>query len=200
MKCVNHPDRDAVYRCTVCKKHYCAACVELIDNKPYCFDCLKGIVRKTRSEITKGLTLNLMVAAMIAVLIAVMSITLTPDLIDLFFKASRDLTAFTKITALQLQGLAYAVLLIAVAFGIFTTKAWSFYLGILLNALVLMIGIVGFVRGEVFGASKGECYLTTLANFPLSICTSLFIVFVMGPTILLIVILSSKKELVGRRI
>lgn len=78
VECVNHPGKEALYKCTRCKKNYCAVCIELIDDRPYCFDCLKEIVRKSMSESRKGLTLNLMVAAMIAVVIALMSIALTP--------------------------------------------------------------------------------------------------------------------------
>jgi predicted nucleic acid-binding Zn ribbon protein len=200
VECINHPGKEALYKCTVCKKDYCAVCIELVDDRPYCFDCLKEIVKKTRSESKKGLTMNLMVAAMIAVVIALMSIALTPGLIELLFKIGSDLTAIRQMNVQQLQGLTYATLLVLMAVGILTTNYLSFYVGIGLNVFVLIAEVIGFSRGEVFGAAKGECFYTTLMKYPLSNCTPLFIFFVIGPLILLITLLDSRDELVGKKI
>ena len=200
VECVNHPGKEALYKCTLCKKNYCAICTELVDDRPYCFDCLKEIVRKTRSESKKGLTINLMIAAMIAVVIALMSIALTPGLIELLIKIGSDLTAIRHMSVQQLQGLTYATLLILMAVGILTTNYLSFYLGIGLNAFVLIAEVIGFSKGEVFGAARGECYYATLLKYPLSNCTPLLIFFVLGPLILLITLLSSRNELIGKKV
>lgn len=98
----------------------------------------------------------------------------------------------------QFEGLTYATLSILMAIGILATNYLSFYLGIGLNVFVFIAEVVGFSKGEVFGAGGGECFYTTLMKYPTSNCTPLFIFFVIGPLLLIIMLLASRYDLVGR--
>lgn len=52
MVCLNHPDREADYRCAACGKPICGECAVFNDEDAYCSDnCMqKGIVSKARSS------------------------------------------------------------------------------------------------------------------------------------------------------
>lgn len=52
MVCLNHPDREAVYKCAACGKPICEECAVTDDADVYCSDaCMeKGIASKARSS------------------------------------------------------------------------------------------------------------------------------------------------------
>ena len=52
MVCLNHPDREAVYKCAACGKPLCEECAVIDDVDVYCSDeCMqKGIAAKSRSS------------------------------------------------------------------------------------------------------------------------------------------------------
>jgi hypothetical protein len=47
MKCSNHPRTDAAAQCAECGKHFCDACVVVLDQRSWCRDCLARIVART---------------------------------------------------------------------------------------------------------------------------------------------------------
>lgn len=52
MVCLNHPDVNAVAKCSACGKPLCAECVMIYDNKKYCSEAchLKGLASGLRAE------------------------------------------------------------------------------------------------------------------------------------------------------
>ncbi len=40
-RCLQHPDREAAYRCPVCKRHYCRECGVEHDGRILCAACLR---------------------------------------------------------------------------------------------------------------------------------------------------------------
>lgn len=52
MVCLNHPDREAVYKCAACGKPICEECAVTNDTDIYCCDgCMqRGIAAKSRSS------------------------------------------------------------------------------------------------------------------------------------------------------
>jgi hypothetical protein len=40
-RCLQHPDREAAYRCPVCKRHYCRECGVEHDGRILCVACLR---------------------------------------------------------------------------------------------------------------------------------------------------------------
>ena len=51
MKCINHPDRDAVANCQTCGKGLCQECAELIKPIPQCVPCFKNDLSAEKQEI-----------------------------------------------------------------------------------------------------------------------------------------------------
>jgi hypothetical protein len=48
-RCLNHPAREAVARCTVCTRYYCRECVVESDERLMCAACL-GASRKAKAQ------------------------------------------------------------------------------------------------------------------------------------------------------
>ncbi len=51
MVCLNHPDVNAVAKCSACGKPLCAECVMIFDNQKYCSEAchLKGLASRLRT-------------------------------------------------------------------------------------------------------------------------------------------------------
>jgi hypothetical protein len=46
-RCLHHPAREAVARCTVCGSSYCRECIAEHDDRLICATCLQRLMRKT---------------------------------------------------------------------------------------------------------------------------------------------------------
>lgn len=46
-RCLHHPSREAVARCTVCASSYCRECIAEHDDRLICATCLQRLMRKT---------------------------------------------------------------------------------------------------------------------------------------------------------
>ena len=42
-RCLQHPDREAAYRCPLCRRHYCRECGVEHDGRILCVSCLKKL-------------------------------------------------------------------------------------------------------------------------------------------------------------
>jgi hypothetical protein len=69
-RCLNHPAREAVARCTVCARYYCRECVVETDDRLVCASCLAAL-RKAKAQLPGGsATLQLGIAALAGFVIA----------------------------------------------------------------------------------------------------------------------------------
>lgn len=51
MKCINHPERDAVASCKICGKSLCPECANRFGQIPYCLPCVKSSYIVQRNEL-----------------------------------------------------------------------------------------------------------------------------------------------------
>jgi len=79
---------------------------------------------------------------------------------------------------------------LALSAGLAATKGWAYRYGIVISAVAFVIGIVNAMS---FPGGIG-----TILSTPQSDVAALFIIMALGPLILLLAILGSRKELVGR--
>lgn len=68
MKCINHPDRDAVANCQTCGKGLCQECAELIKPIPQCVSCFKNDLTVEKREIIKSLAISTLVGIILMVI------------------------------------------------------------------------------------------------------------------------------------
>jgi len=189
-ECINHPGKEGIYKCARCKRHFCSVCVELIDDKAYCFDCLKEIVKESREGAVKSLTVRVIISSLVSLLIAVVSLHTAMALLLYMYRNLmgnyEPLSAITQNDALYFViGLAF----LALSIGLATTKRWSYRYGIVVNTITFAIGIA---RAVSFPGGI-EAILST----PQSDAAAFFVVMTLGPLILLLAILGSRKELAG---
>ncbi|MCX6776571.1 MAG: hypothetical protein NTY73_01195 [Candidatus Micrarchaeota archaeon] len=189
-ECINHPGKEGMYKCARCKRHFCLVCVELIGEKAYCFDCLKEIVKESREGKVKSLTMKVMVSSIVSLMIAVVSLYNALPLLRLIYKnlmgSYEPLSIITPNDTLYFAtGLAF----LALSVGLATTKRWAYKYGIVVSAVAFVIGIVNAMSFP--GGIEG------ILSTPQSNATALFIIMAVGPLILLVSILGSRKELLG---
>ena len=53
MSCENHPDKESIATCTICRKDICQDCLIEIAGKPYCKDCVNELVTESILEKTQ---------------------------------------------------------------------------------------------------------------------------------------------------
>ncbi|MFC1462938.1 hypothetical protein ACFLQU_04950 [Verrucomicrobiota bacterium] len=67
MKCYEHADRDAVYRCDGCAEPFCEECVVYVGGARYCASC-KVLATSDRIQLRKGFSQESIVATIAACL------------------------------------------------------------------------------------------------------------------------------------
>lgn len=189
-ECVNHPGKEGVYRCSRCRKYFCPVCVELIGDRAYCYECLKEIVKESRENVKKSLTLKVGISSLVSLLMAIVSFDKSVPILEYIYKNS------TGIYEPVSGALVYPILwlLIGIAFlvlsvGLASTRKWTYRYGI-------AISVVAFVV-EVFITMKAPGGLEAILNSPQSEAGAFFIIIIFGSFILFISILSSRRELLG---
>lgn len=188
-ECVNHPGKEGIYKCARCKRHFCSVCVELIDDKAYCFDCLKEIVKESREERVKSLTLKLMVSGIISFIIAVVSLYNARQLLLVMYDNLMGGSEPLGITTNNAMYLALGLAFLALSVGLIVTKRWAYRYGMVISAVAFIIGVdnaMSFPGG-----------ISKILSTPQSNETAFFIIMALGPLIVLLAILGSRKELVG---
>lgn len=68
MKCINHPDRDAVANCKTCGKGLCQECASKITPIPQCIPCFRNDLNLEKNEIIKSLVLSTIVGIIVSAL------------------------------------------------------------------------------------------------------------------------------------
>jgi hypothetical protein len=56
-RCLNHPSREAVARCTACDRYFCRECVSEHDDRIFCARCLKDVDPVCEKRPSSGLLL-----------------------------------------------------------------------------------------------------------------------------------------------
>jgi len=189
-ECINHPGKEGIYKCARCKRHFCLVCVELIDDKAYCFDCLKEIVKESREGTVKSLTIRVIISSLVSLLIAAVSLHNAMNVLLLIYKNLmgnyESVGSITQNDAIYfVTGLAF----LALSVGLATTKRWSYRYGIVISTIAFAIGVV-----KALSFPGG---IPAILSTPQSDAAALFIVMALGPLLLLLAILGSRKELVG---
>jgi hypothetical protein len=69
-RCLNHPAREAVARCTVCSRYYCRECVVESDERLVCATCLKAPRNAKAQTRGRSAALQLWIVATAGFLIA----------------------------------------------------------------------------------------------------------------------------------
>jgi len=188
-ECINHPGKEGMYKCARCKRHFCLVCVELIGEKAYCFDCLKEIVKESREGKVKSLTMKVMVSSIVSLMIAVVSLYNARQLLLVMYNDLMGGSEPLGITTNNAMYLALGLAFLALSVGLATTKRWAYKYGIVVSAVAFVIGIVNAMSFP--GGIEG------ILSTPQSNATALFIIMAVGPLILLVSILGSRKELLG---
>lgn len=100
MKCVNHPDRDAVASCKTCGKGLCQECACRITPLPQCIPCFKNDLTIEKREIVKSLVLSTIVGIVAFILFFTYSEDPSMRLITaiMFFGVGFGWSALNKIT------------------------------------------------------------------------------------------------------
>ncbi|MCX6775545.1 MAG: hypothetical protein NT130_01720 [Candidatus Micrarchaeota archaeon] len=166
-------------------------CVELIGDKAYCFDCLKEIVKESREGTVKSLTMKVMVSSVVSLMIAVVSLYNALPLLLLIYK--NMMGSYEPLSIIAPKDMLYFAIglaFLALSVGLAATKGWAYGCGIVISAVAFVIGIVNSMS---FPGGVG-----TILSTPQSDVAALFIIMALGPLILLLAILGSRKELVGR--
>lgn len=193
-ECINHPGKEGIYRCSRCKKHFCLACVELIDDKAYCYDCLKEIVKEVREDTRKSFTLHVLFASLLALLLAIVSLHDSYTLIEyipvyVYKNSLGTQEAFDNTLLSQVPSLAMGIGFLALCVGLATTKKWSYRYGLILSAIVFVF--------ELFKAMNIPEGVEFFKNNPLSNLSVFYAIMVVGPLLVLVTVFGSRKELIG---
>jgi hypothetical protein len=193
-ECINHPGKEGIYRCAKCKKHFCLACVELIDDKAYCYDCLKEIVKEVREETVKSLTLKILIAALLALLVAIVSMHKSYELLQympgyIYKMSVGSHEPFNTNLLSNVPALVIGLAFLALGGGLAATKKWSYRYG-------LVICIVSFVV-ELMDAMNIQGGIEFFQSYPLSETSLFYGIMVIGPLFILIAVFGSRRELTG---
>jgi hypothetical protein len=167
--------------------------VELIDDKAYCYDCLKEIVKDVRGETRKSLTMRILAASLLALLVAIVSLhdayallEYLPTYIYRMSVGSHDTfdSSLLAWTPSLIIGLAF----LALGFGLATTKKWSYWYGIALSAVILIFDLIGAIN------LGGISYFM---DNPMSNVSLFHEAMMIGPLLLLVAVFGSRRELTG---
>lgn len=191
-ECINHPGKEGIYRCSRCKKHFCLACVEVIDDKAYCYDCLKEIVKEVREESRRSLTITVLVASLLSLLLVIVSLNDSYPLLEYIpkyiYASTAGLHESLSYTLLyQAPSLVIGLAFLVLSFGLATTKKWSYRYGIVISAVTIIVELVKAMNipgGMEFFISN------PLSNLGVWI-------MIVGPLMVLIAVFESRKELLG---
>jgi len=69
-RCLQHPDREAAYRCPVCKRHYCRECGVEHDGRMLCAACLKKLASNVRTTSARWMAILSLAAPFLGFMIA----------------------------------------------------------------------------------------------------------------------------------
>jgi len=151
-KCTTHRNRDSTGVCVNCGKPYCAACLERIGRGYVCFTCLKGVARDTlKKQSYRPLTLGIIVAAGLFLAMAAAAIvSIGGTLISAIGALGANqvgggLTAFFQKNPAALRdiaiGIGKALVFFYEAYLLSMNRSFSFWLGLVVAAVVLYFGI-----------------------------------------------------------
>jgi hypothetical protein len=189
-ECINHPGKDGVYRCARCRRYFCPVCVELIGDKAYCYECLKEIVKESRENIKKSLTLRVGVSSIVALMIALMSLhNSVPALMYVYNNPSGMYEPFSNALIINAFSFVMGLAFLFLSIGLATTAKWTYNYGMVISAVNFIVELLKILN------SRGGIELI-LSN-PQSDATAFFIIMVVGSLMLFIAILGSRKELLG---
>ncbi|NYZ78741.1 hypothetical protein H0N99_01190 [Candidatus Micrarchaeota archaeon] len=193
-ECVNHPGKEGIYRCTRCRKHFCLACVELIDDKAYCYDCLKEIVKEVREETRKSLTMSILVASLLALLLTIVSLHDSYGLLAYIpmyiYKASFGSGGpFDNAMLSEAPSLIIGLAFLALSSGLATTKKWSYRYGIVVCVITFILELT-----KALNIPGGMEYFE---NNLMSNVSVFYGIMIMGPLLVLIAIFGNRRELTG---
>ncbi len=193
-ECINHPGKEGIYKCARCKKHFCLACVELIDDKAYCYDCLKEIVKEVREETVKSLTLKILAASLLALLIAIVSLHDSYQLLGYLpvfvYNNSIGLhETFNNSLLSEAPSLAIGLASLALGAGLATTNKWSYRAGIIISVITFIV--------ELMRAMNLPGGIEFFRDNPTSNVSLFYGIMVIGPLLVLVAVFGSRKELVG---
>lgn len=192
-ECINHPGKEGIYKCTRCKKHFCLACVELIDDKAYCYDCLKEIVKEVREEARKSLTLRILAASLLAFLVAILGLYYSSALLEripvyVYMTSRGSQETFNSSLLSEAPSLMMGLAFLILGIGLATTNRWSYWYGIVLCLVALIFGLTGAMN------LGGIDYFMNNATSSLGL---FYECIVIGPLLILVAVFESKRELTG---
>ncbi|MCC7552142.1 hypothetical protein KO317_00565 [Candidatus Micrarchaeota archaeon] len=136
MKCTIHTNRDAVGKCSICKKPFCDLCLESLGEKRVCFKCLEKVAKKqidkSKYNPYKSLNFSLLVSiacfALIFFYMIFLSLPILPE-------------AFTDLYSLEAKDfmvlIGKAVLIFIEILLIYLSSSIAFILG-----LLIVIGLI----------------------------------------------------------
>jgi predicted nucleic acid-binding Zn ribbon protein len=193
-ECINHPGKEGIYKCARCKKHFCLACVELIDDKAYCYDCLKEIVKEVREETRKSLTLRILMASLLALLVAIVSLHDSYLLLEyipvyIYKNTVGPREPFNNELLSDAPSLVIGLAFFALSAGLATTKGWSYRYGI-------VVCVISFVV-ELMRAMNLPGGIEFFKNNPTSNTSLFYAIMIIGPLMVLIAVAGSRRELTG---
>jgi hypothetical protein len=192
-ECINHPGKEGICRCARCKKHFCMACVELIDDKAYCYDCLKEIVKEVRGETRKSLTLKILAASLLALLVAIVSLHDAYALLEylpmyIYRMSVGSHETFDSSLLVWTPSLIIGLAFLALGSGLAATKKWSYWYGVALCVVILIF--------ELIGANNlgGVDYFM---DNPTSNVSLFHEAMIIGPLLILVAVFGSRRELIS---
>jgi len=172
-RCVNHPDREAEFKCRRCGRNFCSACGEKVGEYWYCYECLKEIAREAKAVKHGRLTITLAIGAFLSVVLGFMLLWINKDVFVAFAAWVQSGGAQTTAIEDALRAIIPIVLgaffYILLAVGILANKKWSFQLGLLLNAILLVWKAYEIMQGKGEDAHQ----IVILVGGPIAIIVSL---------------------------
>jgi hypothetical protein len=167
--------------------------VELIDEKAYCYDCLKEIVKDVRGESRKALTVSILVASLLSLLLAIVSLHDAYGLIVyistylyngyLISGKAFDSTMLPEAPSLII-GLAFLVL----SYGLAVTSRWSYKYSIVICVITFIFELTD---------AMNRISIEFLQKNPTSVLSIFYGIMVIGSLLVLIAVLESRRELTG---
>lgn len=191
-ECINHPGKEGIYRCSKCKKHFCLACVELIEDKAYCYDCLREIVKEVREDTKKSLTLQILFASLLALLVAIVSLRQSYTLLAyipgyVYARSVGSKVAFDNTLLYEVPALVIGLGFLALCAGLATTKKWSYRYGLIVSVIVFVYELV-----EAMNYPGGIDLLKADPNLSI-----FYGIMVIVPILVLVLVFGSRRELLG---
>ncbi len=155
VRCVNHPDREAVAKCRRCGRNFCEADLEEVGNYHYCFECLKEISRESRGaqhgQTTAMLILGVLICVGLGTFLFLGQLNNYIALINAARIGGIDALKAALTTAMILTILpmtALVLLYYALAVGLMEARGWSLAFALLLNCAVVAWKLYGFFVGQ----------------------------------------------------